>query len=654
MRVRGLGALFLAAAFPLMASSLKDMPDWAQASAAAVGETQPPGDVEAWVLLNRMELAYHGGGEIRIRVRRVVRVLSAVAESQAGYWREGTGRNAGIRKLKGWNLRPDGELTKVDKGDLAGWDPDAGDEVTRNIGAGTTLRGVVNGSLVAYESEYSTGSLGPTCRMAPLERFPVRRFELLARSGETFLLGRRDVPMVVTTRHFAPWLPEPAPGAREVMLDNLPPLPRDEWAHGGERRWAPTIWIHFEDPSLTDLPQAGNWDRLATWYCERFLRETQSPWPLPPSSSDDRGALVELDRWMKREFRYQQVYLRADRAWIPEKAPEIVRKRYGDCKDLAAVFLGAASARGLKAFPALARISESAIATDEPPSSTAFNHVIAAIRLEKSMGFPAEVETLGGRFLIADPTARLTPLGYLPESHRQGRVMICTPEGAVWVDIPDPAIQPTSMRIKVVGELGSQGLSGSVTLHEEGDQEGLRQAAFFGTPDQLRSRVVGLMGLRAEARLELKRKGDPLDLDHPFALEYTLEVPRPLSRLGQEFELADLGFPGLPDPIQPKGRPRQLPVRFEGGDRWDLSLDLTLAGGGLRPTGPGGTLETPLRTVRWASRVDQGRLTIELTQETRRAQWDLAHREEGVAVQRKDRSALKVLLDDARTLLPAP
>jgi len=633
------------------ASTLRDLPSWVQEAVASCS-AQPPQDAEAWVLLDRLELSYHGDGEIRIRERRVVRVLSAVGETEAVFWRGGTGRNAGIRKLKGWNLRPDGELTKVDKGDLIGFDPDAAAQVTRNIVAATSLRGVVKGSLVAYESECISGTLGPAYLVMPQESYPVHRFELLPRAEEAFSLGRKDLPMVLDTRHFSPWIPEPAFGARELRLTDLPALPRNEWAHGGMRAWQPTIWVHYEDPALTDLPQAGSWDRLASWYSGRFARETDLAWPLPGSPANDREALQALDRWMKREFRYQQVYLRADRGWIPEKARELVRKRYGDCKDLAAVFIGAAGARGLKACPVLARVFESPITVEEPPSTTAFNHAIVALHLEKSLGFPAEVETPQGRFLLVDPTARLTPVGWLPAAHRHGRVMVCTPGGAVWIHIPDSAIEPLSLRIAVKGGLQADALQGEVRLTEEGNQEGLRESALFQTPDQLKAKVVNLMGLPPVARLELRRKGDPLDLDQPFALEYTLELPRPLSRLGQEYELGDMGFPGIAAPIQPKGCPRKLPVVVEGAGTWQLDLDLGLGSTGLGPVGLGRTLETPFRKVQWISRLEQGRLRLELRQETHRAVWDMAHREEGVAAQRKDRSALKSLLDDARTLVP--
>jgi transglutaminase-like putative cysteine protease len=49
---------------------------------------------------------------------------------------------------------------------------------------------------------------------------------------------------------------------------------------------------------------------------------------------EDRRAQAEaIDRWVKRNIRYIAVYLDAAAGWIPHEPAEILKYRYGDCKD---------------------------------------------------------------------------------------------------------------------------------------------------------------------------------------------------------------------------------------------------------------------------------------------------------------------------------
>lgn len=637
---------------PLSAENLKDLPAWAQGPVQSTEGIQAPVDADAWILHKSLDFGYYGGGEIRIRERRVCRVLTDQGTQAGLFVRAGAFRRAGVKRLKGWNLRPDGTLTRVDKDDLMGFDGDSGDQLSTTTFQALALHAVVKGSLVVFESEQVLQTIDLSFSLFLLEAYPIRSLEIRANGSGSFL--HRDVPARFEVWNAKPWIPVLPSGSGALSLSNLPAVPEREAGHPDWQDCLPQFYIRFEDPDPWERPKPGSWDSLASWYFSQVERLPKIKWPLPQAHADADAAadLKTLHQWILKEFRYQQVYLSPERGWIPEKPAEVIRKRYGDCKDLAVCLLASAAPRGVQGFPVLARIVKAPIRKDEPVTATAFNHLIAAVKLERSLGLPAEIETEAGRLLLIDCTARFTPLGWLPASHRKGRVMVCTPQKAIWIDIPDKAIEPTFTHISVKGELQSGGLQGTVEILEEGDDQWLRSLALFGDRNRLLNRIGQLIQLPATAKLLVTSQGDPLDLQKPFKVVCSLDNPTPLRRMGREYELMNLGFPNVSPLIQPKEKARVLPVAATSHGNWHLSIDLGLGGLSIVPSGPGRAIETPFRRLDWTSRLENGRLKLELRQRTLDAFWDFPEREAGVAAQRKDRTAMRMLLDDARALLP--
>jgi len=646
--------LCLCLASSLFADGLKELPPWAQEVSQQVGDTKAPEAAEAWVLYMGLEYSYSGGGEIRIRRRTVSRVLTDDGTSVGTFAREDAQRRAGIKRLKGWNLRPDGKVTTLDKSDLWAYDADRGEDVTENVGQFARLTAVVKGSLVVFESEEVSRSVGPIALESVLGPYPIRNFELLPRGSGSYFSFQKGSPIHLTLQNFAPWLPEPAVGSQELHFKDLPGLPYRERGIPSRRECNPLVWVHYEDPEMGNLPQPGSWDALAKWYSAKTQPLLKAPWPLEQVSKDPAIALPALHKWLVNGFRYQIAYLSPARNWVPEQAAEVQRKRYGDCKDLAICFLGTGAAGGFQGFPVMARIYDGRIRPAEPAHASAFNHVITAIKLNTSLGLPAEVDTEVGRLLLVDCTAQFTPLGWLPEAHRGGRVMVCTPEKALWVTVPDQAIEVADTSFSIKADVLGGRLKGLLTVKERGNARGFRSWALHGKAKAMPEHVAQYLDLPVAAKVSLLEMGDPQDLSKPFEASFALETPDPIRRNGSEFRLMDLGFPGPPDLIQPKGQARILPVAVERTPGWTLDIDLGLDGLPLAPLSAGNTLENPFRKVIWTSSMEKGRLHLRLQQETRSASWDFEHREEGVSAQKRDRTAMKNLIEDARTLVEKP
>jgi tetratricopeptide (TPR) repeat protein len=63
---------------------------------------------------------------------------------------------------------------------------------------------------------------------------------------------------------------------------------------------------------------------------------------------DDRRAQAEaIDRWVKRNIRYVALYLNTAAGWVPHETSEILKNRFGDCKDHATLMGALLAAKGI-------------------------------------------------------------------------------------------------------------------------------------------------------------------------------------------------------------------------------------------------------------------------------------------------------------------
>jgi len=650
--------LFALLAPGLAAQAIRGLPDWAMPHALQGASETPAGDPDAWVLLDRTEFAYRGDGEIRKRNFRLVHIRTERGLDQGGYIIHGLGgASSRIKRLKGWNLRPDGEVVRLDRDFIA----TVGKGNAADYSTGTTtiavLDRVVKGSYVAFESEeVITHPLGPLDTTTILEAQPIRRWELaMVKSVGWFTATSTEgVGLRLEARHFAPLFPQPDPKATALALSDLPALPRNEAAAPGARNFLPWVLLAFADASLKNVPDLASWDTYAKWTHGVYEARTLPCRPVDLAGATGLDALRTIRRWMQREMTYKQVYLTPDRGWVPDSPGDVLRARFGDCKDLAGLFMAAARDAGLEAVPVKARIVEGSIEPGEPVGPFAFNHVIAGIRMEKTAGLPAEVVTPLGRFLLVDLTEQFTPLGRLGEAHRDGRVLICTAQGAAWAKIPAEAIVPSRVEVRLEGtETDNGGLKGTLSVTETGDGAGLRHLALSGGAKAVRERCATLLDLPAGSRWDLARLADPKDGQETFQAQVVFEVPEALEPTGSEWLLPHFGLPSSPASIQRLGQPRRLPVAVQEGPGWDWRATLHLRAP-KAPATPEADLETPFRTLHWTAKRDGRTLDLHLRQTRRQALYPYERREEGVQDQRSDWKRFRTFVDEALTVVPPP
>jgi len=152
----------------------------------------------------------------------------------------------------------------------------------------------------------------------------------------------------------------------------------------------------------------------------------------------------------------------------PHKASEVLRNRYGDCKDHATLLIAMLKVIGVKGYPVLIPTLSRANMDPEMPMPTAFNHEIAAIKWK-------------GKWFFMDTTSDFVPFGYLPPSDQGRRVLIVDVEKERGTVAETPVFPP---------DANVEGFSGKFTLKPFGGLEG-----------KFRFDYTGVYGIIERARL---------------------------------------------------------------------------------------------------------------------------------------------------------
>lgn len=632
---------------PLFSQSFNSLPDWARPHVVATAQESAPPEADAWVLLDRTEFAYTGQGEIVFQRFRLVRVLTDNAFDEGSFVIQGLGGKASkVKQLKGWNLRPDGDVERVNVDDATVL------TTSEAVLTGASLRRLVRGSLVAWQSQERFNSpMGPVGEVDILERHPIRRWELELAKQSGWFTNLRDVKVEMDLRGFQPWVKgfEQVPG-KFLALSCLPAISAEEGARPHPRNGLPRVVVRFTDPGLTAVPDLGQgWDGMAAWATKHF-EGMHNPFPaLPAGTTLER--LNAIRKLMRDQLVYKQFYLAPERGWVPEEPAEVGRKRYGDCKDLARFFVSAARAAGCQAFPVLCRIEHGAVEEQEPLTPYAFNHAIAAVKLEATLNLPAEVNTDRGRFLIVDLTERYQPLGWLGSAHAGRRVLICTPQGGIWATIPKEATTEGRIQVQLKGALNWQGhLSGNLTVTEAANALGLRGVAHEGDPEALRKHLLkNLLDLPPTARLDVISQSQPLLVDQPFEVVVRIEQPNAFRSQGGEGTLPGWFFPWVPGPIQKVGMPRRLPVQAHQGTIFECQAEITSALT-LQPLMPRFQANTDLRNLRWEIHTEPREtgclIRWTLSSQKKAAFFNLPDQEKGVQAWKADRATMRKLFTE--------
>jgi len=187
--------------------------------------------------------------------------------------------------------------------------------------------------------------------------------------------------------------------------------------------WArPVRWLQFSEYR--------RWEDVGAWAEGLFrvpagdlpseLEPLVQRWRALPS---DEERVSEALKWVQSSIRYYAVLL-GEGSHRPRSPAEVMRQRYGDCKDKSLLLVTLLRAMGIAADPALASLSGRRTMSDMLPSPDLFDHAVVQVRL-------------GSAHYFVDPTraAQVGRLDRMGQALEDAQVLLARADAAGPVEI---------------------------------------------------------------------------------------------------------------------------------------------------------------------------------------------------------------------------
>lgn len=273
-------------------------------------------------------------------------------------------------------------------------------------------------------------------------RYTVHSSRLFALPGWVF---QWDVPVVRSRMLVEAAAPVKWSFARRGRLDAIEPTTEGRGLDAFrvfERRdlpafeaepYGPPPAEQLERLRLSDsrAPASASWGGLAGWY--RDLMDPQLALPevaataarAAVAEATPREKLLWVDGFVRRHIRYVATHVGIG-AFQPHPVEEVLDAGYGDCKDMVSLYVALGRALDLEVHPVLVGTSGHGVPDPELATVSAFDHVIAATRID-------------GEWIFADPTDRDSAAGTLPLAVSGRPGLRIGPTDEALIDLPPPA-----------------------------------------------------------------------------------------------------------------------------------------------------------------------------------------------------------------------
>ena len=156
------------------------------------------------------------------------------------------------------------------------------------------------------------------------------------------------------------------------------------------------------------------------------------------SGSTDQMDTVRTLSELAQSINYVSVALELGKGggYRPRPSDEVFKTKFGDCKDKTNLLQGLLKIKGIELYPLIVYSGKNKI-FEQWPSSSQFNHCIAAIKVDASFESPASIDHPElGKLLLFDPTSTFTPFGDLPYSLQGSKGLILAGDKGGLIDIP--------------------------------------------------------------------------------------------------------------------------------------------------------------------------------------------------------------------------
>jgi len=237
----------------------------------------------------------------------------------------------------------------------------------------------------------------------------------------------------------------------------------------------------FEEPNMPPYERVlqrllvstlPDWPAVSKWYWELSQAHLDATTPelkqqvakLTAGCTNDLEKVKALFYYVSKNIRYMGLTPEKDRpGFEPHDVCLTFDKKYGVCRDKAALLVAMMRVAGLNAYPVLINVGTKRDAEVPDPG---FNHAIAAVELKR------------GEYILMDPTDENT-LELLPDYDRDQSYLVCRPEGEEILISPIRPAADNLMRVQTTGTLGTDGaLTAKTELAFDGVNDNAYRNAF--------------------------------------------------------------------------------------------------------------------------------------------------------------------------------
>ena len=193
-----------------------------------------------------------------------------------------------------------------------------------------------------------------------------------------------------------------------------------------------------------------DWQSVSKWYWELSQSHLAATTPeltktaqeLAAGTTNDLEKIKAVFYYVSKNIRYMGLTPEKDRpGFEPHDVKITFDKKYGVCRDKAALLVAMLRAAGLQAYPVLISVG---VKRDAQVPDPDFNHAIVSVELKK------------GEYVLMDPTDEHAR-DLLPEWDCDQSYLVCRPEGENLNTSPVPPPEEHLMVIKTTGVLGASG-----------------------------------------------------------------------------------------------------------------------------------------------------------------------------------------------------
>jgi hypothetical protein len=555
------------------------VPEWVR-TAAAQPLPKFPGTPKAVVLLDEITFTVGTDGRAVQHMRQVVKILRPQGREygEPYVWFD---KDSKLNYLHVWSIDPAGHEYAMKDNELTEYSPPGeGGELYMDAKARVAMPpGRDPGGVVAVEYERRERPYLAETSWRFQDEIPrlSQRFTLVLPAGYTYTTTwahHATVDGADLENHSYRWEMNGQPA---IDLERVPMPP-------SEGSLAARMTVHYAGPGLSQ-PQDGTWQGIGQWYDglahDRLVATPEiaaKAAELTAGKTDFYDKAEAIGEFVQKKIRYFVIEMGVG-GYQPHFAGDILRGRYGDCKDKATLMAAMFSSVGVHGALLMVDTRRGVIDPDAP--SIMGNHMIGAIEIpagyESAKLHSVVTAKTGKRYLIFDPTWEMTPFGQL-EKNLQGSYGVLL-EGAASQVIQLPLMDPglNTIRRSASFKLAADGtLTGSVTDSRFGDlserrrylfahEDGKKQQAYMDRTVSADFTGASLTGLKVE---------HVAALNEALTTSFNLEAAHFANATGPLLMVRPrvLGSYALDVDRNPRRVPVDLEETMQGVDEYDIEL----------------------------------------------------------------------------------